>query len=115
MNKKIITLITFAIFVSIIVAGCGSLNATQKKFLGNWQDISDSTRFAKIYADTKSGYIWEDNEGKYTAKFDKDVLKVNAKEFGTATVIYDDGSKHLKVTLTDPTTKKVQSTEFKKK
>jgi hypothetical protein len=114
MYKKIITLVISAILISVMAVGCSSTNSAEKKYLGNWQDISNSKRFAKIYADTKSGYIWEDNEGKYTAKFEKDILKVNAKEFGIATVTYDESSKHLKVTLTDPKTKEVQNTEFKK-
>lgn len=115
MQKKIITFIIGAIFISILAIGCSSTNSNEKNYIGNWQDISNTTRFAKIYADTKSGYVWEDNEGKYTAKFEKDILKVDAKELGTAIVTYDSKTKHLKAVLTDPKTKEVQKTEFKKK
>lgn len=114
MHKKIMALILTGIFVAVIAVGCNSSSTSVKNYLGNWQDISDSTRTAKIYADTKAGYIWEDNEGKYTAKFENGVLKVQATDIGTAVVTYDDSSKHLKIVLTDEKTKEVQKTEFKK-
>lgn len=109
MNKKIITIIISAIFISLIAVGCNSLNSTEKKYLGNWQDISDSQRFAKIYADDKNGYIWEDNEGKYPAKFENKVLKIDVEKGVVATATYDESTKNLKVTLQD------EKFEFKKK
>lgn len=101
MNKKIITMIISAIFISLIAVGCNSLNSTEKKYLGNWQDINDSQRFAKIYSDDKGGYTWEDNEDKYPAKFENKILKVQVDKDVFATVTYDESTKHLKATLQD--------------
>lgn len=64
--------------------------------LGNWTDISDDTRYAKI---TKSdaGYQYQDPEGTYAATFKDGVLKVQVSTEETADVYFDAKSGNLVV------------------
>lgn len=99
MQKKFVSILILIMVVSLLAAGCGKKSATNN-FLGNWVDIKNSTRYAKIYVDKNDKYIWEDNENKYNAHLDKDTLIISVPEYKTeAKATYDKTSEHLKVTL----------------
>jgi hypothetical protein len=67
---------------------------TVENFLGEWKDINDGSRFAKI---TKTGtaYEYEDNEGKYPATFENGALKVKPSDDIIVTVIIDQKTGHM--------------------
>jgi hypothetical protein len=70
---------------------------TSKKaddLVGNWVDVTDSTRFANIVKDGEN-YLYEDNDGKYSATFKDAVLKVEVAANDFADVYIDSASGHL--------------------
>ena len=69
-------------------------NAGADKFLGDWKDINDAERFAKI-TKTDTGYRYEDNEGKYPATFTDGIMLVKVSEEETADVYIDAETGHL--------------------
>lgn len=76
---------------------------TSKKvddLLGNWVDITDSTRFANILKDGEN-YTYEDNDGKYAASFKDGVLKVEVAANDFADVYIDAASGHLMLVYAD--------------
>jgi hypothetical protein len=82
--------------------------ATVDALLGEWVDIGDATRFAKI-TKTDSAYEYEDNEGKYPATFEEGMLKVTVGEGMVADVFIQPDTSNMVTKYED------NISEFKKK
>lgn len=54
--------------------------ATVDILLGEWVDVDYPERYVKI-TKTSTGYLYEDNDGKYNATFEKGVLKLNVSVY----------------------------------
>lgn len=68
--------------------------AAVSDLVGNWEDISDPTRFVKI---TKNGeeYAYEDNEGPLPATFADGALTLKVSDTDTCKVYIDAATGHL--------------------
>lgn len=64
-------------------------SVTVDNLLGNWVDIKDATRFAKI-TKTDAGYQYEDNDAKYQGVYAEGVLQIKVTETDTGDVYFDD-------------------------
>lgn len=67
---------------------------TDASILGEWTDIEDAARFAKI-TKTDSGYQYEDNEGSYAGEFKDGALLLNVSDTDTVQVYFDVSSQNL--------------------
>lgn len=85
--------LSILVIILIITTGCGSQASGGDRFLGEWIDVNNPGRFANV---AKSGdlYIWEDNEGRYTAVYENGQLSINTG-FGTANVFWDENRKTM--------------------
>lgn len=93
-------LLVVAIVLIIVLGGGGNRSislggdSAEQSYLGDWVPVKYSSgRFVKIYRDG-TALVWEDNEGKYAARFDNGVLKVST-DFGEIAVQYLKSSDHL--------------------
>lgn len=84
MRKNIFFIIFLGLSVLFILSSCVSKD---NDIIGDWVNIKDNTKFAKIY---KSGeaYSYEDSSGKYPATYRDGILKINTG-MGEATAVYD--------------------------
>jgi len=75
-KKKIISFILLSL-LTLFVAGCGG-----SQFAGSWVNTENPQEWAKI-TESGSSFVWEDDEGKYPAKYKDDILAIDTG-FGTA-------------------------------
>lgn len=90
MNSK--KILAFYLFFLIFSLSCSPTDPAEK-YIGEWENIKSSSRFAKIYK-VGDSYVWEDNEGKYPASFKDRKLKVSSP-FGELDVLYLEESDHI--------------------
>lgn len=65
-----------------------------ERLIGSWSDIISPDRFINI-SQTDSGYLVEDNEGKYPATFEDGILRVKISDTDTVDVYLDSKSGHM--------------------
>lgn len=84
---------------SLLLSGCGGsggkslAGSGEQNYLGDWIDVKNPERFAKIYRDG-AALVWEDNEGKYPARLENGQLRFSA-DFGEIAVQHLKSSDHL--------------------
>ena len=69
-------------------------NALVDNLIGSWTNINSSDRYITI-TKTESGFLYEDNEGKYDATFENGILKVKVADSETADVYIEAETGHL--------------------
>jgi hypothetical protein len=132
-NVKLISLLVAVVLIAAIMVSCGGgsgssttvsttsvaettaavLNidtaSTVDTVVGEWVDVSDSTRFANVTKASDGTVAWEDNEGKYTTTFKDGALTINVSDTETATAFFDAKTSELVCVFGG------QETRFKKK
>ncbi len=93
-----------AVFQQVTVTEADK-EANIDKFIGNWVDQSDSTRYA-IISKTDIGYSYSDNESTFPAEVKDGVLQIHIEvDDAVATGQYDDATGILTIKYQDTETK----------
>ena len=95
-KTKNLLIVLLMIISMIIVEGCSSTSSGDK-FLGKWQDISNSKTVITVeYVDSKHKVLkLSDTESSYTGKLDGEIIKLDTS-FGNTVIINSD--KNLEIT-----------------